>query len=297
MRCLGSLVGPLVILSLGLGCGDNPPKMGDDEAAEAEGTHGPDESGDAQGSESASEATTTAESDSTQTSIADADTEATVTASDTEATATATTTDDGASTSDTSDTSDTSAGHTTGHEDDHGGDTTTGGDPLPVAVCSDACVDASECAQPLPYLDLDNWTCFESGCQWLGCHDGECDVGQTCHDSGVGVPTCVSECVAPADCDQGFEPYIASNYTCDAGACVFLGCAADSECSNFGPGFVCTQAMNPPTCVGSCAVPQDCASPLPAYNVDNWSCDGGACVWLGCKPGECGKTKTCSLFP
>ncbi|MFV8756248.1 hypothetical protein ACNOYE_37345 [Nannocystaceae bacterium ST9] len=299
MRHFATLVG----ITLILGCGDNPPKSeGDDEAAEAEGTAAA-ESGDAQVDESAGESTTKVGSDATDTEptgTTDAETASTTDAETTVSTTDETTasTSDTSDTTDTTDTTDTSGdtiGHTTTHGDDHG-DTTTGGEPDPVAYCVDACVDASQCASPLPAFDEDNWTCIDAGCQWLGCKDGECDPGHVCHDSGVGVPSCMPECMAAADCDQGYAPYIESNYSCDAGACVFLGCAADSECSNLGPGYVCTPAMDPPTCVASCASPQDCASPLPAYNVDNWSCDAGACVWLGCKAGECGKTKTCALL-
>lgn len=258
-----------------LGCGDNPPNEGGDEVAEAEATQGTSESADSDVDESA-------ESTTTQGTTDEAETEASTGDGDADADTTESTGDGDAET-------DTAESDTT--------DTTTGEDPEPVAQCVDTCVDASECASPQPPFDEDNWTCFEGGCQWLGCKDDECAVDQVCHDPGTGVPACLPACMAAADCDQGVEPFVASNYSCDAGACVFLGCAGDSECEDIGFDYVCAPDLEPSICVPSCESPQDCASPMPAFNVDNWTCDAGACIWLGCKPGECGKTKTCQVPP
>lgn len=272
MRTTAAFLGlsSLCLASLTLACGDTPPTSDDEVGDTATSQTGSTEAGSSgsesgveasgSGSESASEAESTSESTSDASESNDAS-------------------DSSGSASDTTDTSET---------------TDTGG-PEPVAFCVDACVVAADCASSDPSFNADNWECLDGGCHWLGCKDNECNPGFVCHDPGTGTPSCVRECVVPDECAQGFGPFIASNYVCDVGACVFLGCMADAECEDFGPGYRCSAATEPPSCTPPCQDVQDCTSPMPAYDLDNWSCEAGACVWLGCKDGECGKTKVCQL--
>ncbi|MEO1269633.1 MAG: hypothetical protein AAFX99_16225 [Myxococcota bacterium] len=42
------------------------------------------------------------------------------------------------------------------------------------------------------------------------------------------------------------------------------------------------RAERVPSCREGCAVDLDCAGPTPETDGDNWTCENGACVWLGC---------------
>jgi hypothetical protein len=47
----------------------------------------------------------------------------------------------------------------------------------------------------------------------------------------------------------------------------------------------------PPTCYEGCSTVADCALSVSAYDEDNYTCDGGACVYTGCNNDE-----ECSFF-
>lgn len=253
---------------LALGCGD-PPGDGDEVASTSESSTSTSESGSSGGETEASAGS----SEATQTSSESSTSEGTAT------------NDDSSSESGSTDATETSTG-----------DTDTEG-PMPIGQCVDDCQQPSDCAIMDPAFNADNWECVEGACKWLGCSgNNECNPGFVCHDPGIGIASCVADCGAPSDCSQNFGPFITSNYACDAGACVYLGCMDDGECDDLGPGFVCSSATWPvPTCVPPCFDASECTSPMPAYDFDNWSCIDGGCVWLGCKDGECGKTKVCLI--
>ncbi len=190
------------------------------------------------------------------------------------------------------DTGDGDSGDGDGDSGDGDGDT---GEAFP--VCTTACTSAADCAQPLPAYDEDNWQCHEGGCFWLGCKgDDECQAGQKCRPTS-GVNGCLPGCVTPADCDMGIGPYIASNYECDAGACVFTGCSSDAECQQLGAQYTCSDSFDIPLCTTACQSPQDCATAQPAFDADNYACEAGLCMYQGCKAGECSMGQTCTAAP
>ncbi len=232
-------------------------------------------------------------SSTTESGSSGGETEASAGSSEATQTASESSTSEGTATNDASssetgstDATDTSTGTT--------GDTEG---PMPVGQCVDDCQQPTDCAIMDPAFNADNWECIAGACKWLGCSgNNECNPGFVCHDPGIGIASCVADCEAPSDCSQNFGPFITSNYECDAGACVYLGCMDDGECGAVGPGYVCSSATWPvPTCVPPCFDASECTSPMPAYDFDNWSCEDGGCVWLGCKDGECGKAKVCLL--
>jgi hypothetical protein len=203
-----------------------------------------------------------------------------------------TTTDDDASTTDdasTDDTVDTVDTRDATDTDDTTDDTTGDGDSYP--TCTQSCDAPADCAQPLDAYDEDNWGCISGGCVWLGCKQGECEGTDICHPT-PGVPTCLSSCSDAADCDLGIGPYIAENYECDAGACVFTGCSSDAQCQVFGD-QVCVAELELPVCLESCETVDDCGTGQPAFDADNYVCENQVCVYQGCMPGECADGQTC----
>lgn len=256
---------------LALGCGDNPSSEGDEVASSSESAASTSESGSSGGETEASAGS----SEATQTAGESSSSEGTAT-------------NEGTSTSE--------SGSTDATETETGTTGDTEG-PMPIAQCVEDCQQPSDCAIMDPAFNADNWECVGGACKWLGCSgNNECNPGFVCHDPGIGIASCVADCAAPSDCSQNFGPFITSNYVCDAGACVYLGCMDDGECAAVGSGFVCSSATWPvPTCVPPCFDASECTSPMPAYDFDNWSCIEGGCVWLGCKDGECGKSKVCLL--
>jgi hypothetical protein len=106
------------------------------------------------------------------------------------------------------------------------------GDPGP--TCVTACTSADDCASVGPAEGPDNYACESGACVYTGCNaDAECsDVvpGQICRDFGDGVPICTSSCNSAAGCP------LPAQFECNDGACQFVGCASDDECTT---GFVC----------------------------------------------------------
>ncbi|MFV8756247.1 hypothetical protein ACNOYE_37340 [Nannocystaceae bacterium ST9] len=252
-------VASLGIVVLLLACTDDGAPQGDEVGdTTSAGTSGESSEGDA--SESSS-----SESETSSTTTSEADT-----------------------TSDTATTADATTG-------DGDGDGDGGVDPYP--VCTTSCSVAADCAQPLPAYDEDNWECTLGGCFWLGCHEGECSDGDQCRE-GVGVPTCLPGCSVAADCDLGIGPYVASNYECDAGACVFTGCSSDAECQELGSEYVCADDLALPVCLGACQTPDDCGvNGQPAFDADNYACESNHCIYQGCMAGECAEGQTCTANP
>ena len=106
-----------------------------------------------------------------------------------------------------------------------------------VMTCAEGCTSTTECVETLESVNLDNWSCVEGGCKYVGCHtDAECAVdfgsGAKCDPSSSPYPACVRPCMAPADCvgDGASAAQDADNWACRAGLCVFTGCTSDAEC-------------------------------------------------------------------
>ena len=92
---------------------------------------------------------------------------------------------------------------------------------------------------------------------------------------------CVLACTTPADCATSTNPGTTSsadNFTCDDGACNWLGCFSDQECRNTmqEPNYVCrmSEVHGGPACLNTCATDDDCGT--------RWQCMSGACHYTGC---------------
>ncbi len=178
--------------------------------------------------------------------------------------------------------------------------------PVPIPSCQRTCVVASDCGSGTPATDTDNFACSGGLCSYLGCRsDDECvatfgaggDDWRCVAPAGGGVPTCTRGCVAPGDCASPSPAVDADNYACEAGACRYLGCLNDAECTaTFGTAggtWRCRDVVAglPPSCVEACTAPADCASPSPAVDADNHACEAGLCRYLGClSDAECDAT-------
>lgn len=181
-----------------------------------------------------------------------------------------------------------------------GGSSSTGGVESPlVAFCRPPCDRASDCAGDGPYFDEDNYECVDGGCIWIGCTaDSDCpDASQVCRptDDGTGVYNfCVQSCENPDACGQGMGPYVPSNYSCIDGGCIFDGCSADAECEDVSPGTRCVPEQSK-FCLRPCTVPGDCTTGAgAAWDADNFACERGVCVYLGCNGDrECDGEQVC----
>ncbi len=94
-------------------------------------------------------------------------------------------------------------------------------------------------------------------------------------------PVCVSSCSTAADCGTVFAYMDEDNYSCENNTCVYTGCNSDAECADLGD-YVCAEYENTKTCVQSCSVPADCSNGFAYMDEDNYACEAGSCVYLGC---------------
>jgi hypothetical protein len=179
-----------------------------------------------------------------------------------------------------------------------GGDMTDG-DGGRVAQCHPTCAAASDCAVPGSALDdASHFACTAGTCAWQGCRsDAECNTDTTsgaphlvCRPgAGSPVPTCVPGCSAASDCAEAGDALTdASHFTCQAGACVWQGCASTAECASslHVQKVVCETLPGAPapTCEPTCATAADCAtSGAPLEDASHFACKSGRCEWLGCK--------------
>ena len=174
-----------------------------------------------------------------------------------------------------------------------------------LAFCRAVCGSPSDCASAAASVDADNWACEQGVCRYLGCvNDAECDAtfGATgasyrCVEVPGGLRQCVASCATPTDCATPSSAVLdADNWACDAGACRYLGCTSDDECGSAfasgAPTYRCVDAPGGlPTCVETCETRDDCASPSPSVDADNFACDEGLCRFLGClSDAECQAT-------
>lgn len=107
---------------------------------------------------------------------------------------------------------------------------------------------------------------------------------------GDATPSCYPACTQAADCAvPNTTLYDANHFACTKGACVWLGCQSDADCTYAGEGYKCGPDPSSPVpkCLASCKAVSDCAQPNdPTKSADNFSCDGGVCHWRGCQTDE-----------
>jgi hypothetical protein len=169
-----------------------------------------------------------------------------------------------------------------------------------VAQCHPACSVPSDCAVPGSAMDdASHFACTAGTCVWQGCRsDVECNTDApsgtprlVCRTGpGSPVPTCVPGCSAPADCatTAGNALTDASHFACEAGACVWQGCASTAECASalHIQKVVCEEPAGAPApmCEPTCTTAADCASPgQPLEDASHFACNAGRCAWLGCR--------------
>ena len=125
---------------------------------------------------------------------------------------------------------------------------------------------------------------------------------------------CILGCKKAADCITGTPTAIsdADNYKCDDGRCVYLGCLSDAECDEVygavtqatGRVYRCNKngAYGYPECTPTCSTAEDCdlygqGSTQYAYDLDNYKCESGLCVFTGCNSDtECENTMSSSDY-
>jgi len=108
-------------------------------------------------------------------------------------------------------------------------------------------------------------------------------------DAGPPAPSitfCVLGCAVDADCTTASPAFDADNYRCDDGRCEYTGCVDDAECratfSN--TSYVCRDpGTGVRTCQQSCDAAADCGSGTPAFDANNYACEGGLCRYVGCR--------------
>jgi hypothetical protein len=165
-----------------------------------------------------------------------------------------------------------------------------------IATCMRACSEPRDCVTASSaVVDVDNWSCVQSACQYLGCRsDRECS--ETYGDAWLcrvtftgGLPGCVKRCAAPSDCAVDAPLLGERNYRCVRGACVWQGCSSDEECAaaNRDARYRCEASLPVElrVCVLECSRLADCVLPgsSAAFDADNYACEARRCRYLGCR--------------
>ncbi len=166
-----------------------------------------------------------------------------------------------------------------------GGAGSGGGPVVSIPICQLACVTVSQCDLGSAPYDPDNYSCGNGYCQYEGCNsDAECQTlgNYRCRDMGGSVPFCLPACGTVADCNLGTAPYDADNYSCSNGVCVYQGCNSDSECMTIGNYLCRDTGSGPPMCLAACNGVSECDMGSAPYDVDNYSCSNGVCIYQGC---------------
>lgn len=158
-------------------------------------------------------------------------------------------------------------------------------------ACYHDCAVPADCVLAGAIYDASHWSCPAGACRWLGCNsDNECaatfNAPYVCRPTGFGISSCYQACAAPADCAiGGSQLYDATHWSCPAGACQYLGCNSDNECTAaLNAPYVCRPTgFGVSSCYQACAVPADCAvGGSQLFDVTHWTCPAGACQYLGC---------------
>lgn len=181
-------------------------------------------------------------------------------------------------------------------------------------TCRPACATAADCGMPGdPLYDPSHFSCQAGLCEWRGCTaasqcSAEAHGGNFLCQRAAGspvpirVPACQksSDCVPPGNTDPLTN---ANHFACNAGACVWLGCASAADCSAavHTPNVACerTPGAPAPTCVPTCTAASDCAmgGQGPLGDSSHYACQAGRCEWLGCKStAECVQALQSSKF-
>jgi hypothetical protein len=158
-----------------------------------------------------------------------------------------------------------------------------------IPYCQVACQTVADCDLSIPYLDLDNYTCNDGYCQYLGCNsDQECQYAgdYVCRDQGYGTSFCLPACQTVADCDFGTANMDSDNYSCEDGICVYQGCNSDAECQALGDYLCRSLDGGMPACYQACSTPDDCDSGVAYMDADNYVCPDDFCIYLGCNSDE-----------
>lgn len=172
-----------------------------------------------------------------------------------------------------------------------------GSTPPSVPLCQTGCASPTDCTTAGSY-PASEWDCAQGLCKYLGCtNDTVCaqvfsNASYVCRTSPFGsVDTCQLSCASPSDCATDQGAFSSDNWECSAGRCVYQGCSTDAECKTTmaGMDYRCRpmDLLGYNACMQGCSVPADCAIPnSPAYAESTWSCEQGACVYLGCPSDE-----------
>ncbi len=126
---------------------------------------------------------------------------------------------------------------------------------------------------------------------------------------------CQYACTTVSDCIQGESNATndEDNYKCENHKCVYLGCLSDTECDEVygavteatGRVYRCNPngAYGYPECTPACSSAADCnnlceaGSTQYAYDLDNYKCESGLCVYTGCNSdSECEATMSSSDY-
>ncbi len=110
-------------------------------------------------------------------------------------------------------------------------------------------------------------------------------------DTGGGpapVRSCRRGCTVPADCGNGTAAFNEDNYACVAGACEYVDCGSDQDCrDSMGPSAVCRPSSDGiRRCTGGCTTAHDCSAGTADQDDDNYRCEQGGCLYLGCLSDE-----------
>lgn len=167
--------------------------------------------------------------------------------------------------------------------------------------CTLPCATSADCDDHTEDADADNHTCTGSFCEWNGCNnDQECSdaygAEYVCvtNNSTGDLPGCVKSCLTSTSCDDGNPAHDGDNYVCNSGACEYIGCHDDMECSDtYGAGFGCFVFQGIPykMCWQGCQSDSDCGLGTPGLDQDNFTCVQGVCEYMGCNNNaECDAT-------
>ena len=125
---------------------------------------------------------------------------------------------------------------------------------------------------------------------------------------------CIFGCNTASDCVPAGANAItdADNYDCKNGTCEYKGCLSDAECDEIygavtaatGKVYRCNKngAYGYPECTPTCSTAADCdlygqGSTGYAYDLDNYKCESGLCVYTGCNSdAECEATMSSSDY-
>lgn len=157
----------------------------------------------------------------------------------------------------------------------------------PIRSCKTPCSTTADCEAVTLAPGANDHVCTNGGCQPTGCvSDAACEAyltGYVCRAMGAGVPTCTPACTVAADCSLGAPPYLAENYECVDGGCLYRGCNTDMECQGTDATRACGDAgADVPTCTDRCTGTDECGIDVPWSDADNFECRGGLCHSLGC---------------